>query len=214
MGLVVALPGLSLVLLGSRRTRAIAIPIGYHALLQPRADDCASPARLREPDLLPFSTRNESPPRTPRKYLEWRQGALRTDRPWRIKPQWRIVRSYDLSRYYFSPGFFSSFFPEHTAETLVRNANGVDLPIHVVVDESEGFRNFAAYLYIFGGRPVRQPLSASLRHAVQQIIGGALPLSVILVEGGSAIEHASKNEELLIEWMRSAWIEFNEVCGS
>jgi hypothetical protein len=193
-----------------------AMPIGYHALSQPRVDDCASPARLLEPGLLPFSTRDHDPPR---KRLKWvgkgPWGALRVDRPWVVKPRWRIVRSYDLDRFYFTPpGFYYGFFPEHTAETRWRRADGVALPIHVRVDDSEGLRNFGAYLYVFAGQPVRHPLAASLRHALRQIIGGALPLNMILVEGGFTFAHARENEKFLIDWMRSAWIEFDAVCGS
>jgi hypothetical protein len=193
----------------------LAIPIGYQALLRPRVDDCASPARLREPDLFPFSTRDDDPPgRPPRYAIEGGQGELLIDRPWTMRPRWRLERSYDLTELHFEPRSFSNFFPERTVETLVRSANGVDLPIHTVVEESKELWHFGAYLYVFGGRPVRRPLVASLHHAIQQIIGGALPLNMIVVEGGSKIEHARENEEILIEWMRSAWIEFNEACGS
>ena len=36
-----------------------------------------------------------------------------------------------------------------------------------------------------------------------------LPLPI-----GSAIEYARENEAILIEWIRSAWVQVNEVCGS
>lgn len=194
----------------------LAMPIVYHALWQPRVDDCASPARLLEPDLLPFSTRDpDPPPKQLRGVKKGPRGALLVDRSWVVKPRWRIVRSYDLDKFYFAPpGFFYSFFPESTSETRWLRANGADLPIHVRVDESEGNRNFGAHLYVFAGQPVRRPLAASLRHALQQITGGALPLNVILVESGSTFAHARENEEFLIDWMRSAWIEFDAVCGS
>jgi hypothetical protein len=194
----------------------LAIPIGYHALLRPRVDDCSNPARLQEPNLLPLSTRDNDPSRKPHVYTaEGGQGVLRIDRPWKIRPRWEIGRSYDLSGFYFGPpGFFSHFFPGGTVRMPARDASGAELPIHTIVDDSEGFRHFAAYLYVFAGRPVRHPVIASLRHAIPQIIRGALPLNMILVEGGSAFEHAEENEEILLDWMRSAWLEFDEVCGS
>jgi hypothetical protein len=37
---------------------------------------------------------------------------------------------------------------------------------------------------------------------------------LIVVEGDSTTEHAQENEEFLIDWIRSAWIELDAVCGS
>jgi hypothetical protein len=139
---------------------------------------------------------------------------LLIDRAWTTEPRWELGRTYDLTNFYFAPSLRSVFFPEHASSTVMRNVEGVDLPIHVRVEDSEGFRSFAAYLYVFAGRPVRHPLVASLRHAMQQIVRGALPLSVIVVEAGSTIEHGPENEALLVEWLGAAWNEFDEVCGS
>jgi hypothetical protein len=194
----------------------LAIPIGFHALGPPHADDCADPARARAADFLPLSTGvNPDPVNLRIPVIASSDGELSTGRPWIQKPRWRIVRTYELAKFHFTPPTtFTHTFPEDKASIAVREANGVDLPIHVRVDESGEFRNLTAYLYVFGGRPVRRAFVASLRDAIRQFLGGKLPLTLILVEGDSAIEHARENEEFLVDWIRSAWIEFDGVCGS
>jgi hypothetical protein len=194
----------------------LAIPIGYHALARPRVDDCADPARLRVPDFLPLSAGvNPHPDKARTEVIAWNDGELLTDHPWKTKPRWRIVRAYDLDKFYFAPlGLFTYVFPEDRNSIVVREANGVDLPIHVLVGDSGRFLNVAAYLYVFAGRPVRHPFVASLHNAIRQLVGGALPLTLILVEGDFAVEHAQENEEILVDWIRSAWIELDGVCSS
>jgi hypothetical protein len=194
----------------------LAIPIGYHALARPRVDDCADPARLGVPDFLPRSAGvNPHPDEARMEVITWNDGELLTDRPWKTNPRWRIVRAYDLAKFYFAPpGTFTYVSPEDTVSVVVREANGVDLPIHVRVYDSGKSSNVTAYLYVFGGRPVRRPFVASLENAIRQLAGGALPLTLIVVEGDSTTEHAQENEEFLIDWIRSAWIELDAVCGS
>lgn len=193
----------------------LAIPTGYHSLLRPRVDDCADPARLRAPDFLPGSAGvNPHQRRGPREMISWSDGELATDRPWIQSPRWRIARAYDLANFYFDPpGLFSRVYPEDVNSLEVREANGVDLPIHVLVGDSDGFMNIAAYLYVFAGRPVRDPFFASLHNAIRQFVGGTLPLTLVLVEGDSKIEHAQEAEEILIDWIRSAWIALDGVCS-
>jgi len=193
-----------------------AIPIGYHSLARPRVDDCADPARLRVADFLPLSAgANPDPVKSRVNVITWSDGELLSDRPWIQKPRWRIVRTYELAKYYFTPqGTFTYVFPEDKASVAVREANGVDLPIHVRVDDSQGFLNVTAYLYVFAGRPVLRPFVATLHNAINQFVGGALPLTLILVEGDFLVEHTHENEEILIDWIRSAWIELEGVCSS
>ena len=193
----------------------LAIPIWYHALARPRVDDCADPARLRVPDFLPLAVGVDRNPRDGHmQMIAWNDGELLIDRPWVKEPRWRIVRAYDLDKFYFEPpGTFTYLYPEDTRSVVVRKANGVDLPIHLRVEDAGESRNATVYLYVFGGRPVRVPFVASLRNAFRQLVGGALPLTMILVEGGSATEHAQENEEILVDWMRSAWIELDGVCS-
>ena len=74
--------------------------------------------------------------------------------------------------------------------------------------------NSSAYLYIFAGRPIRFPILASLQNAFPQLLGGTLPLTVLLSEGDSRPRYAEKNERILVEWIRSAWYRYQEVCGS
>jgi len=193
----------------------LSIPTVYHALARPRVDGCADPARVSEADFLPLSAGVNPDPDNPRmEVITWSDGELFTGRPWIKQPRWRIVRTHELAKYYFTPrGTFTYVFPEDEASVVVREANGVDLPIHVRVDQSGKHRNLTAYLYAFGGRPVRSFFVASLRDAIRQFVGGRLPLTVILVEGDSAIEHARENEEFLVDWIRSAWIELDAVCS-
>jgi hypothetical protein len=193
----------------------LAIPIGYHVLAHPRADDCADPERVRAADFLPLSAGVDPEPANPRiEVLAWSDGELITDRPWIQKPRWRITRNYEVQKYYFAPWrTFTPVFPEDETSVVMREANGVELPIHVRVDASGRYRNTIVYLYAFGGRPIRRPFVANLRNAIRQLVGGRLPLTMILVEGESEAPHARENEEFLVDWVRSAWIELAGVCG-
>jgi hypothetical protein len=195
---------------------ACAVVTGFHGLVGPRVEDCAAPAALLSRELFARSVAGSTTAGSPEKYaFAQNEGRIPTRDPWRNEPRWRLLRTYDLTRSYFAPpGLFSMVSPEDRDHVVTRDAGGRELPIHVRVDDSAGYTNVAAYLYVFAGEPVAHPFVASLGAALPQVLAGALPINVLVAEGDVENDRAAGGQETLVDWVRSAWLEFDSVCGS
>jgi hypothetical protein len=193
-----------------------AAAVAFHAVAKPRADDCASPGALLAPDLFANTVPGSATAtRQGKRAFAENRGEVLTDDRWRAAPRWRLLRTYDLKGSYFAPsGLFSMVSPEDRDWVVTRSAGGRELPIHVRVDDTAGYANVAAYLYVFAGEPVARPFTASLREALPQLLAGALPLTVLLAEGDAELDRAEVSQELLVDWVRSAWVEYEAACGS
>lgn len=190
------------------------VPVAYHGIVRPTAEDCADPAALAVTRFLP-------PPdgETVARLVPGRDGApaahgkLETRLSWQAGPVWTVARTDDLGESYFvPPGHFSLSSPKEEATVVEREAGGVALPIHLRVEQFGEYANIGAHLYIFDGRPIRTPFIASLRKAFDQLVHGTLPLTAIVVEGDARVTPDRDHEALLVDWLVSAWGRYQEVC--
>lgn len=189
------------------------VPVAYHGLLRPRADDCAHPAALELARFRADSEQLRARLERPRDDSEPRHGVFDSRLDWRSGPYWRVARSWDLGESYFlPPGDLSLSSPQEEAWLVMHEQDGVGLPVHVRVERSGSLANIAAHLYVFDGRPIATPLLASLRRTFAQLIGGTLPLTAIVVEGSARVTPDRRHETALVEWLGSAWRRYAEVC--
>lgn len=189
-------------------------PVAYHGIVRPTAEDCADPAALAVTRFRPRPGGGTVARLVPAKDgRPARHGKLQTRLTWTADPFWTVARTHDLGESYFvPPGHFSLSSPQEKAWVVEREAGGVALPIHLRVEQFGEYANIAAHLYIFDGRPIRTPFSASLRRAFDQLVGGTLPLTAIVVEGDARVTPGRDHEALLVDWLVSAWGRYQEVC--
>lgn len=192
----------------------LALPIAYHAIEEPRVEDCAAPEELEVPRFASVTSGGVlASVRVDPKGGAPRDGKLlNTGLDWKNGPLWTVVRSWDPGEAYFAPpGLFSFDNPDARTETL--DANGhARLPVQHRSFVSERWTNSALYLYVLGGEPVARPLLARLRRAPEQLWRGTLPLTVILVEADFDTARSDEHRALLLDWIRAAWSRYREVC--
>jgi hypothetical protein len=216
------LEGEGMIALSPRHSRVLAIalllmaiPIWYHAAARPRTFSCSNPDALIRSKVLPMVEEFGTLPFSKEQgFFDSAAGTLSLPGRWKAAPQWRISRSFQLQRYYYHPAnSYAYLFPDDELVMRTLVVDGVELPIHLRLDESRRNSVMTAYLYILGGRPIRNPFTGTVAAAIPQLIGGRLPLTEILVSGVSAFTDEEANREALIDWIRSSWIRYDEVCN-
>jgi hypothetical protein len=192
----------------------IAIPVWYHAVVYPKAFSCSNPDVLIRTKALPGIKSFESIPARRHEFYDSAAGTLSLPGRWKAPIRWQLTRTFELQRYYYRPAFpIAQLLPDDDLETRAVMVDGVELPIHVRSDESEGKAVITAYLYILNGQPIRNPFTGAVGAAIAQIREGRLPLTEILVNGRSSFADAPANRQTLVDWIRSAWIRYDEICN-
>jgi hypothetical protein len=194
----------------------LAIPVAYHGSMEPVRDGCQNPLAPLNDLVFPNVETIES---TDSIELGGRigdkSGTLTLPGKWTIAPKFRLTRTFEIEKYYFVPRrTFTHPFPGDRLESLVVAVDGVDVPLHLRIDETYGIAVASVYFYVLGGHPVRNPFLGSLAQAVPQFLRGSLPLTLILVAGNSEFEEAATNRATLIEWAQRSWTAYDEFCNS
>jgi hypothetical protein len=189
------------------------VPVAYHGLARPVADDCADPAALELARFRAWTPELRARVLRPRDGGDPSYGDFDSRLDWKSGPRWRVVRTRDLGESYFvPPGHFSLSSPVEQVRVVMHEQDGTRLPVHLRVEEFRGYANIAAHLYVFGGRPVTTPLLASLGRTVEQLSAGTLPLTAIVVEGDARVTPDRRHEAALVRWLGAAWARYREVC--
>jgi hypothetical protein len=140
-------------------------------------------------------------------------GTLALPGTWLTPPRFRIARSFSLDQYYFVPRrTFITPYLDDRLESFDVEVDGVELPLHLRVDESLKLSRATLYFYVLAGRPVRGSFFGSLAQALPQLLRGRLPLTMVLVQGSSAFEDEAVNRATLIDWTQRAWTHYDEAC--
>ena len=91
-------------------------------------------------------------------------------------------------------------------------ANGIEVPIHVVIDNTRDPSRFAAWVYAHDGRPVENPLFAMLASAPRQLLCGSQPFTILMVDGILLGEDPAPIVESAKRWLGAAWEHFAQAC--
>jgi hypothetical protein len=83
------------------------------------------------------------------------------------------------------------------------------LPVHVAIQSER----FAAFFFIYDGRPVENPLLARLSGALQELVNGRRPLTSILIAGDIQGRGSEQLPENARDWLAATWQHYRRVCA-
>ena len=193
----------------------LALPVVYHYLAQPVTVTCRDPDRLINEQFLPSVQSFEALPQKRERLINGSVGTVALAGTWNQDAKYRISRTYDLADYYFVPiDNFTNMFPEDRTELRTLDVDGIDLPVHLRLDESERESVLTAYIYILAGKPIRNPFTGSLAQVLAHLRDGAHPLTMILLNGRTSFAGRDAGQEIMLEWIREAWLRFDAICNS
>lgn len=192
-----------------------AIPVCVAALRPERWDDCANPEALRRlDDVL------EGEPKDVQRFFHshvfQRDEGNLSDPGWGLAPlQYRIVRS-DEPRYPVEQPTRFLMIPMDPDRSEVRyaEADGVSIPIHMMYAHFGGVLRVVASLYVYDGQPVDSLLPMQIRSALRQLLRGRRPITLFQVHGFGPPGARAGIEDVAVDWLRSAWGAYRDVCGS
>jgi len=189
-----------------------AVPILHTMFDARRRDDCRDPALLFVTSLIEGSKpTGESMPTSSDGVIQWSYGQLANPQYPKNPLRFQIVRSFDRA--------FSS--PTNVlGETLDPEAHDVDrvpapsgeLPVHVAIDNTRNPSRFAAWVFLHDGRPTQNPFLSVLASAPRQLLGGSLPVTLLMVDGILIGEDPGPVTGVAKRWFVAAWEQFVKAC--
>ena len=193
----------------------LSVHVLYHFLANPIAVSCKDPETLINEQFLPSVVDFKTVPWKRNLLINGSKGNVELPGVWKGDTSFRISRTYNLSDYYFVPiDNFTNMFPDDLVEVRTLTVDGVEVPVHLRLDESEKKSILTAHFYVLGGQPVRNPFTGSLGQIAEHLRNGPSPLTMILLNGKTKLEHMEENREIMINWIREAWIRYDSVCNS
>ena len=189
-----------------------AVPLLLTELRARRRDDCRDPARLFVTSAIEGSKpTGESMPSASKDVIQWSYGQLPNPQFPKSPLRFQIVRSYDRAYLSMTQVLGTPLDPEvHSLERVT--ANGIEVPIHVVIDNTRDPSRFAAWVYAHDGRPVENPLFAMLASAPSQLLRGSQPFTILMVDGILLGEDPAPIVESAKRWLVAAWEHFAQAC--
>lgn len=186
-------------------------PVAIHSYGDLRIDDCA------QPDQLASRYDWERLPEMRRERLRLLLGAF-TARESSVegglgepKLELSVVRSWDPKRLYYRPDHEIIEGLEPTGRELERLGSGPDaLPIHVPT-YPENAAITAAYLLVYDGTPMGDPVLEQMARAPRMMLRGARPITLYFarIRGASAPDEARRRVRA---WLAEAWQRHQSVC--
>lgn len=129
----------------------LSLPVLYPFFAAPVTITCRDPDRLVGERFLPSVLAFETLPQKRDLLINGSTGTVELPGKWSKKANYRISRSYDLDAYYFVPiDNFTNMFPEDQIEVRTLDVDGIELPVHLRLDESERVSVLTAYIYYPG----------------------------------------------------------------
>ncbi len=146
--------------------------------------------------------------------LAWREGRIATDG--RVSSlSWSIVRSFSPRRVYYQPeNALQSARPARRAVEWL-DAQGERIPVHRAwysVDPASGATFIAAYVLIYRGEAVADPVRAQLWSAPVLFVRGAAPMTLLFVGGPAQGSELAEAEALARDWLGAAWRSYRSAC--
>lgn len=93
--------------------------------------------------------------------------------------------------------------------------SGERLPIHRAwyrEDPASGTALVVAYLLVYQGRPVEDPVFAQLLAAPREVFIGAAPMTLLLISGAVLQQDLSGAEAQAKDWLRESWRAYRFAC--
>lgn len=183
-----------------------------HSWLSLGRDDCAHPDAFLQP-----SAADEPRARFMHAAFEataWREGRVAIDGH-ESSLSWAIVRSFRPRRVYYQPEMALSLArPNRRGVEWLEEADG-RIPVHRAwypVDPASGSTHVVAYVLVYRGEAVADPVRAQLWSAPILLATGAAPMTLLYV-GGSVLEsERAATEELARDWLSVTLHAYRAAC--
>lgn len=183
-------------------------PVAIHSYGDLRIDDCA------RPDQLASSHDWERLPETRRERLRLLLGAFTAKEgsiaggPGEPELEFSVVRSWDPKRLYYRPDHEIIRGLEPTGRGLESGPDA--LPIHVPI-YPENAAISAAYLLVYDGVPMEEPVLEQLARSPRMLLRGARPITLYFahIRRASAPGEARRRVRA---WLAQAWEHHRSVC--
>jgi hypothetical protein len=190
----------------------LAVPMLAAELRPRRRDDCRDPALLFVTSLIEGSKPvGESMPGDSADVIQWSYGELANPQSPRNPLRFQIVRSYDRAYTELNPLLGAPFEAEVHAVEEVQTSSG-RIPIHLAIDHTKEPSRLAAWTFVYDGRPVETPLFSILASAPRQLVGGYLPLTILMVDGTTSRGEVEPAAHAATEWLVAAWQHVAMAC--
>jgi hypothetical protein len=99
-----------------------------------------------------------------------------------------------------------------TTELRILERGDVKLPVHWLEEQTRALPTFAAYFYVYEGRPVEGPYRALLGSALRRLAGGPRPTTVFAVGGSTPKAMSDAAVRQAEDWLFAAWDHYRAVC--
>jgi len=208
-----ALPLLGLLLLAL-------IPAVIQQLNPRRIDSCKMPEALKATSLIPGAqARGERLEKRNRNVIQWSEGEIEVEvemKPGRRRrPElgFQIIRTYDARPIYERPVSLVEGAPEPEQHFIRQQQTAAGtVPIHVVVDKTGRQGRVIAYLFVYDDEPVAMPFWSQAKNVFRELVTGARPLTLFLVDAKAAGRPTQAVADRATEWLGGAWEYFDEMC--
>ena len=127
---------------------------------------------------------------------------------------WYVLRGDDPFEFYGHPESRVVPFPlptDRTARKLVPAGPDV-LPVHRRYDDSFGVTRFSQYFLVQGARPISHPLPGALDTAWDQLVHGAQPVSMFVIQAFTQDSALPEVEAKADAWVAEVWSNYREAC--
>lgn len=192
-----------------------AVPVALHSSGHTDVDDCANPGALRATLLIPGSHPEFKEGKDhQRRELLSSEGTLEP-RLSRAAPPLRFAvrRGFEPADLTARPGrlVVHRLEAQSTAVRMLER-DGVRLPVHWLEEHTRRTPTFAAYFYVYEGRPVDHLYTALLKSVVRRFIGGPRPVTVFAAGGSAPPNMADAARHQAEDWLFAAWHYYQSVC--
>jgi hypothetical protein len=195
------------------------IPILGEEVWPRQHDDCRQPDMLNLTLAIPGSTPQRRSDRLKEErssnrregVLQWTRGDVGNPEDPDAPLRFWIVRSFDPAR--ASPRWVldGAFDPESNELHQVATEAGT-LPVHIAIDRTRQPTRMIAWAWVYDGSPTERVFPALLRGAPSRLVGGATPLTLLMVDGTSAGDDAGELGAVATGWLAAAWSHMERHC--
>lgn len=189
----------------------LAIPVWFHELEAPVADDCADPNAFFLANKIGSAQR---------KSIQWQfeagdaKGAIPSRAGVQIRV--RVFRMLEAWKLYGSPmsfGFDSMSYLVPREQRIVP-VGDAQLPVQWSRFELDGQGYLEAWTFAQGGRPLWHPLEGWPSQALAQLLDGTRPTTVMIASAIGPPEAVEGLDDTIETWFASTWKQLRAACDS
>ena len=193
----------------------VLIPLGMTLFSPRRAENCQNPEALRATSQIPHSIpMGEKLESRSDDVVQWSEGTVDIpDRKGEL--YFQIVRSYDWRKHALNVLNLVNPKMEPESQQLI-HAGGPEekIPIHIGLDHTGAASEIVAYTFLDGATSVEAPFTHELLKAVDHLIEGSTPLTILVIAGDFPRHSIPDAQAEAVEWLVAASRYTKASCSS